>query len=228
MVTIDNSSSRDRSRERHWRRVAWRLSLGAHVSVVAAVFLLHPEALRDARDQPVDLVWQRRLSRDDAPSPAPIVTTSARPAARGLSELLRREIERRQLSSAATQIQDLEGLASRLEAISSPDSVAEISRQIGRVWQATKRSAGTNPAPAADVFDFDYPSSQLVDVHWNDDRGMYLGVLEDRMGRTQEVELDEETGARLARLLELMRRFPLLESIYRDIVQGLLNDLLSA
>ena len=61
-----------------------------------------------------------------------------------------------------------------------------------------------------------------------DEQGVvrYVIVMIDAMGVTREVEVDAENGQRLYKTMQLIKSNPLLEKVYRNILMGILDQVL--
>lgn len=144
-----------------------------------------------------------------------------------LPDFVRKQL-RKEMQSAEDQSPEdlrarLEKLGGQLQSESSEKSVKAIANLIG-----TNREL---PAAGASVTgEFDHATAQIdrVDKSVADDGQLtYVATLVDSQGREQQVEMSPEDGAQLYETFELMKRFPLLESIYRQVVMGMLDKMLA-
>lgn len=141
-----------------------------------------------------------------------------------LQRILDQSIRNAQAASAEQQLARLETLAGELQGLATERSVNEIAGFLGAVLETT-------PAPtSADgpVGKFDPETAQIVDVRQETREGKvrHIALLKDARGMTSEVEVDADTGESLARTFALMRKFPLLESVYRKSVMPVLDRML--
>ncbi len=151
----------------------------------------------------------------------------------GLSTFVRGRIdEQRQAvagQSRAEQMRELEALGSELERVGSAKSIAELGEKLTSWLGAGERRHERDVVEVGRAGDFDVSTSQILDVRLETvaEQAQYVAVLIDAEGRTQSVELDSQEGAELHRLFDLIRRFPLLETVYRQTVMGLLDRMLA-
>ncbi|MFO0868637.1 MAG: hypothetical protein U0935_06770 [Pirellulales bacterium] len=160
-------------------------------------------------------------AREDAPTdallnPAAIVQRRVDRAIRDAQEL-----------NSDQQFAQLEQLSDQLRDTSSSESLDQLTGQLQRLLGTAPRAT----APAAEPVEgpFDSETAQVHDVRRveSDDGSVrYVAILVDAAGRSSEVELDEETGAQLARTFELIKSNPLLEKVYRGVVMALMDKLL--
>jgi hypothetical protein len=54
----------------------------------------------------------------------------------------------------------------------------------------------------------------------------YLIVMIDAQGLTQTIDIDAENGERLYKTMKLIKSNPLLERVYRNIIMGILDQVL--
>jgi hypothetical protein len=145
--------------------------------------------------------------------------------------LLSQELQRSILSSAqkssAENIEDLSKLSQRLTQVSSEQSVEEVNRTIGRILGQTERA--TAPVATKPGGPFDYNSAQVHDVRKEtlpSGEIRYMATMVDAAGRTLEVELDPLNGEQAFRTMQIVKSNPLLESVYRGVVMGLIDKML--
>ena len=93
----------------------------------------------------------------------------------------------------------------------------------------TERATAPASAPVAGAFDFD--SAQIHDVlqeTGDDQKPRYVAVLVDAQGRSLRAELEPEEGRQLYKTMSIIKKHPLLEAVYRDVVMGFLDKLADA
>lgn len=133
----------------------------------------------------------------------------------------------KQKNRPVTQNQnDLQVLGERLSAQSSEKSVDEISRFLRGISGPSRE---TRPDPNAVGKPIDYATAQMDDVRQVADKEgnvRYIAILVDAKGVSVEVELDHDAGEQLDRTMKLIKSNPLLERVYRQIVMGLMDQLL--
>lgn len=149
----------------------------------------------------------------------------------GLADFSRRRLEQARQSaskkSSDEQLSELESLGRRLEQVSSAESAAEvagtISSWLGGHQRATEPNSDSSPSGAA----FDVKTAQIskVDRVETNDGVSYVATLIDAKGNTSEIVLDAADGPTLYETFQLMKRFPLLKSVYQGAVMGILDKL---
>lgn len=227
-------------------RLAWPMSLGISATLHATILLplvaiVFWRALPQQPATPrVDTIIKKADEADSLPpstlenpdrqreadaAPRPSALDSA-----GLSDLIRREfqqaLEQSQPLDASTRMMRLNELGARLQTLSTEDRVGQIAHRVAGALGIPSDSPALNDA-ASGIFDFN--RAQLDNVlkeTAEDGRTVYFGVLIDPAGRTLRTELNADEGAELHRLFETIRRFPLLENVYRKLVMSLLQRML--
>lgn len=141
-----------------------------------------------------------------------------------LQRMLDQSIRKEQAASAEQQLARLETLAGELQGLATEQSVDEIAGFLGTVLETTPAPTSAN----GPVGKFDPETAQIVDVRQETREGKvrHIALLKDARGMTSEVEVDADTGESLARTFALMRKFPLLESVYRKSVMPVLDRML--
>jgi hypothetical protein len=153
------------------------------------------------------------------------------PAEGGMAEFTRQQLqqarERAAESSAAEQTLELEELARRLGNVSSEQSVEQLTDTLAP-WLGIDAARATAPAEKSDDAPFDPDTAQVSDVlrHENGGAVQYVAVLVDAAGRTLETPLEQADGEALYDVFQLMKKFPLLEMVYRKTVMGLLDQII--
>jgi hypothetical protein len=120
----------------------------------------------------------------------------------------------------------LDGLGGTLGRVSDEDRVQELAGRFGDWLNTTRRATEPAREPVAGRFDAD--SAQIHDVLREVDQdGMtrYFAILVDASGRTEKVPLDMSDGERLYKTMALIKKHPLLEAVYRDVVMAFLDKL---
>lgn len=141
-----------------------------------------------------------------------------------LQRMLDQSIRNAQAAPPEQQLARLETLARELQGLASEQSVDEIAGFLGTVLETTPAQTSTDGL----VREFDPETAQIVDVRQEtrDGKVRHIALLKDARGMTSEVEVDADTGESLARTFALMRKFPLLESVYRKSVMPVLDRML--
>jgi hypothetical protein len=120
----------------------------------------------------------------------------------------------------------LDRLSGQLEKVATDASVAELNDKLKR-WLGTKPRA-TEPAKEPISGPFEIATAQVHDVRREGDDTAsyrYIAVLLDAAGRQMDQELGAEDGEKLYRTFQLIKKNPLLEKVYRQVVMGLLDKL---
>lgn len=120
----------------------------------------------------------------------------------------------------------LDRLSGQLEQMATDKSVAELNDKLKR-WLGTKPRA-TEPAKEPVAGPFDIATAQVHDVRREGEDAAtyrYIAVLLDADGRQMDQELDMVDGEKLFRTFQLIKKNPLLEKVYRQVVMGLLDKL---
>ena len=148
-----------------------------------------------------------------------------------LAELARRRLEHARAEagqhSADEQRTDLETLGRRLQQVSSEESVAELNKTLSGWLGTNERTTKPKDSEETESQPFDSSTAQISDVKrvGTEENPIYIAILVDANGNSTEVELDDAEGAQLYETFQLIKRFPLLEQVYRGTVMGLLDKL---
>lgn len=150
----------------------------------------------------------------------------------GLAAFARARLERArkaaQDQSSEKQLADLEKLGRQLEQVSNRDSIEQTSQTLSQWLGVSQRT--TQPAKPAEeaAGEFDSATAQISDVRRveSTDGVTFIATLVDAQGHTVETPLDESDGQRLYETFQLIKRFPLLDAVYRGTVMGLLDKLI--
>jgi hypothetical protein len=221
----------------------WSMVPSGGVSEERRVVTVVSDAER-LREEPLPVT---QLDRDAAERTAPESepATSFRIRPEELSEWLRRELEDQlravEEQPADANVERLEELGERLHRLSTERRVNAITDRVAQALGTGERTVtssdpsppipengppATADAPSESEEPFDYSRAQFENVLKQvDDEGRvtYTGLLADPEGRTRQVELDAAEGEELYRLFETIRRYPLLEQVYRKVVMSLLD-----
>lgn len=227
------------------RRFDWTLSLTTSallhlcllvggIAVLSRSFSLRPvrsgEGTVSTRAAGPETALPPTLSPDDAKKPVPETgSAEVRIDSGSLTELIRREFQQQVQSGEAAEpaqrMARLDELGQRLHGISSEARVLAVTDRISQALGVVPRPAASPPVTSDEPIDLD--RAQLENVLKEadaDGRIVYTGILIDPDGRTMRVELDAAEGEELSRLFETMRRYPLLEKVYRSVVMSLLDQ----
>lgn len=187
--------------------------------------------------------WVEPVPTIDITEPAPDSISTSNPTLE--SDIARFEVERtstKEKSFVDQQIQQsiqqskkrsaddnrdkLDKLGKRLAGSSNEKSVDDISAFMEGIT-GSKRATAPNANGGGQPFD---PSTaQIHDVRKEIDENnavRYVVVMVDAKGETAETLIDAETGENLYRTMQLIKANPLLERVYRQMVMGMLDQLL--
>ena len=228
--------------------VAFSASAGLHL---AALFTLGASSLwlNDLGSEPMNGAGTDRFAFvvlstsewTDAAHEPPVVsagetddvTASVTP---GLSALVQQQLAEAQNDAAQQtpeeQLAALKLFAAQLTNISSERSVDEISQRLNKVLEIpptvsdpkpSNPDASNGPAKRLEI-----DTAQFIDIREETKNGKvrYIALMEDAHKVREDVEVDAATGKQLIQTFALMKQFPLLESIYRKVVMGLLDKTL--
>lgn len=156
-----------------------------------------------------------------SPQPAPDVP------AEEIQASINSQLEQVDRLSDERKLSELEKNLKRLEAVSSEESVQEVTTTI-----ADKLGLQPGAVPDADAEgEFEFDSAQLHDVtRKRSDSGVweYESVLVDSSGRTQTVPMTPAEGESAYAAFEQMKKFPLAAGIYRQVVMPLIQKSIEA
>ena len=126
------------------------------------------------------------------------------------------------------KLTELEKNLQRLDSISSPDTLRDTTDKIAN---ALGLSAGPAPSPRPVEGVFDTTTAQIHDVtriRGEDNKWVYQSILVDSAGRTQKVDLPETEGEVTYSTFQQLRKYPMAEGIYRQLVMPMLQKALAA
>lgn len=149
-----------------------------------------------------------------------------------LADFVQRELQR-QIEQADSQPENLlmrlEELGGRLESASTAAGVAQVGEFLNKSLGVPER-VPPETANLEVAGEFDFNSARLDDVERvlsPQGEEVFFGIMTDAAGRQLRVELNPQDGRELFRTFTLIKRFPLLEQVYRQVVQGLLDKMLA-
>lgn len=130
--------------------------------------------------------------------------------------------------STEQKLSELEKNLKRLNSISSPESIQDTTDKIA---ETLGLSSGPTPSSKPAQGAFDTATAQIHDVtraRQEDGSWIYHTVLVDKAGRTQQVELAEAEGKSTYNTFQQLKKFPMAEGIYRQLVMPMLQSVLDA
>ena len=139
---------------------------------------------------------------------------------------IKRSVRIGQKHSPERNEKDLSILSERLSRESSEKSVDEMAKFLQGVAGAPRASSKVPSRPDKPI---DPKTAQVEDVTLVvDEQGTshYIATMVDATGVTIDVELEPEIGEQLHRTMKLIKSNPLLERVYRQMVMGLLDQML--
>ncbi len=126
------------------------------------------------------------------------------------------------------KLSELEKNLNRLNSISSPESIQATTDKIA---ETLGLASGPSPSPSPAQGPFDTGTAQIHDVtRTRQENGSwsYHSMLVDKDGRTQSVELTEAEGEVTYSTFQQLKKFPMAEGIYRQLVMPMLQSVLDA
>jgi hypothetical protein len=160
------------------------------------------------------------LLADDAGAPLPEEAV----AAKWVEQATDQSRER----SSDENLDQLDELAERLSSVSSQEAVGDIGSVLSRAMKLEDRA--TAPVAQASERKFEISSAQLHDVRIETDEATgaerYVATLVDRHGTSIEQEMDAGSGKQAYDVMQTIKKYPLLESVYRAVVMKILDRLI--
>ena len=126
------------------------------------------------------------------------------------------------------KLSELEKNLARLQAIATEESVREVTNLIAG---SLDLDPGPLPAEQPPGGAFDPETAQLHDVareRRENGKWEYTSVLVDASGRTQTVTMSEAEGETAYRTFEQLKRYPMAEGIYRQLVMPMIQKMIRA
>jgi hypothetical protein len=123
---------------------------------------------------------------------------------------------------------ELETLSERLARESNEKSVEELAKFLGGIVGPPRAVAPSEKDPTKP---FDPKTAQIHDVAKVVDEKMgtqFIATLVDASGVAIEIELDRDLGEQLYKTMQLIKSNPLLERVYRQMVMGLMDQILDS
>jgi hypothetical protein len=170
-------------------------------------------------DWSFDLIDEALLDRD-AEAPLPEESIAAK--------WVDQATDQSRARSSDQNLDQLEELAGRLTTVSSEEAVGDIGGVLSRAMKLDERA--TVPAAEPTARKFETSSAQLHDVRLETDEASgserYVATLVDRHGTSIEQEMDAESGKAAYDVMQTIKKYPLLESVYRAVVMKILDRLI--
>ena len=187
-----------------------------------------------------DVDWDDAAGReittdvDESPAIAAVgsdVLAVVDPAGTSIAALARQKLKQESAEVAektvAERMTELETLGRQLNSVSSQESITEMTEAIAP-WLGSAARA-TEPAPETeDAPPFDIDTSQIYDVRRSGEEGayQYTALLLDAAGQTREIVYEQADGEEFYKRFQLMKKFPLMETVYRKTVLGLFDTMM--
>jgi hypothetical protein len=160
--------------------------------------------------------------REATPKSDPIV-----PAAQ-IDASIQSQIDAVQRLSDERKLSELEKNLARLESISTPQSVQRVTSTIAGTLGLQPGPTPREQPPAGDL---DFDTAQLHDVtRVRGEQGQweYASILVDSQGRTQTVPLTVAEGETAYQTFEQLKRYPMADGIYRQLVMPMIQQMIAA
>lgn len=240
MHETDNASEerrRPRSSEVPSRRaVPYRraifVSIVFHVVLITGLLFWYTPGPQESTDQSGLAASGRTDAGDQANSqlrpPTLAVPVSPEIPPEQIVASVESQIEAVEALSDDRKLSELEKSLARLDAVATEESVEEVTAIIGR---SLGLEAGPVPSTQPPDGLFDPETAQIQDVtRVQNPRGgwEYQSVLVDAQGRTQTVPMRGAEGETAYRTFEQMKKYPLAEGIYRQLVMPMIQKMIQA
>ncbi|WP_437202621.1 hypothetical protein [Planctomicrobium sp. SH664] len=163
------------------------------------------------------------------PVPIPGLPVAAANLGQFVQTKLQQVIEEQRKVPRSESEHQLDVLAERLQRQIGESTVDSIGSTLRNVMKLPERA--TEPTPEQPGGEFDPQTLQIYDVQRvTSDSGVevYRGILIDAQGRRQEIEFSAAEGEELFRVFEMMRRYPLLEKLYRGVMMSVFDQLMQS
>jgi hypothetical protein len=207
---------------------AWWLSVLVHAMVVSGLFLVWFHSI----DQPrattfeslqIDGGFSRPSEREiqEVVLPTPLEGQERS----GLLQDIQMQIKQAQARGDQDNFERLNQLSSDLRRNSTTKTVDEMAEFFGGVFG----SRATVPDPQKADQEFDVATAQMHDISKStNELGVvsYTLMMVDAKGVSRQVEIDQQNGERLYKTMQLIKSNPLLEKVYRNILMGVLDQVL--
>ncbi len=131
-------------------------------------------------------------------------------------------------ASQSKKLTELERNLNRLEEIASKESVEQIGGKVRDTLGLKSRASTPDGGPLGGSFDHDTAQfHDIVRVSRANGKEAYRCVMIDREGRTIEIEIDPEQGKVAYDTMQMVKRSPLGDAVYRTLVMPMLDKLLA-
>jgi hypothetical protein len=166
--------------------------------------------------------------QNSPPRPVPTTPDGSTVAGEQVQEAIEAAIDTAGRASQSKKLTELERNLSRLEQIASEESVEQIGAKVRDTLGLEPRASTPGGGPLGGSFDHDTAQFQdIVRVNRADGKEAYRCVMIDREGRTMEIEIDPEQGKVAYDTMQMIKRSPLGDAVYRTLVMPMLDKLLA-
>jgi hypothetical protein len=166
--------------------------------------------------------------QNSPPRPVPTTPDGSTVAGEQVQEAIEAAIDTAGRASQSKKLTELERNLSRLEQIASEESVEQIGAKVRDTLGLEPRASTPGGGPLEGSFDHDTAQFQdIVRVNKADGKEAYRCVMIDREGRTMEIEIDPEQGKVAYDTMQMIKRSPLGDAVYRTLVMPMLDKLLA-
>lgn len=148
-------------------------------------------------------------------------------AGRFVHEELARIVNDSNARSHEVNLQQLAELSERLEEVFTPENVADINNQLNKLLGNEQRA--DRPAEEQPAGEFDFATAQLHDVQREQNEAgawIYTATMVDAAGRRFATPMSAAEGEQAYRTMQLIKKNPLLERVYRGVVMSLMDQML--
>jgi hypothetical protein len=162
--------------------------------------------------------------RNPQPPIPPVEVTPER-----IEKSLESHISQFEKLSDQQKLSQLEKNLQRLESVSDPESIQEVTTTIASALGVDQQQYAPQKTPAEGTFDT--KTSQLQDVvRTRGESGdwKYESVMVDSAGRTMTVPMNGVEGETVYKTFEQMKKYPLAAGIYRGVVMPLIQKMIEA
>lgn len=216
--------SPESSNPRRYTRFAVRVSIAIHVLFVAA-------AISESGPSPGPRGTAQRTTIEvshtepEPESPAVrIVTDPDELTAEMVADPLDAKVAEARNRTADENLRQLEHYASRLESLTSDESLDSMSRVLSTNERATEPSDDPVAGP------FDWETAQIHDVRREEAGGgwRYIATMLDGDGRTTDAELPANAGETAWKTMQTLKRFPFADKVYRRYAMPVIEKTMKA
>lgn len=162
------------------------------------------------------------------PRPLPTMPDGSTVAESQVKEAIEASIDMAGRASQSKKLTELERNLNRLEEIASKESVEQIGAKVRDTIGLKPRATTPDGGPRGRSFDHDTAQfHDIVRINKANGKEAYRCVMIDSDGRTMEIEIDPEQGRVAYDTMQMIKRSPLGDAVYRTLVMPMLDKLLA-